>query len=149
MPSILQGVQNAGTANIASSVTNPEALSQAKQSLAILQLLGLMNLGQFGSLVTLTSLAQVQQTVLGIKPADLVTIVDALQEHGLVYSTIADGLLSNTIALIEMVEDVAPLVSDIKPVVSYIILEQLGLTGLQDLPSRVGDAALASATGLF
>jgi hypothetical protein len=133
MPAIIQGVKDAAVGNIATSVTSVPLIGQANQILAILQLLGVMNLGQFGSLATLTNLPQVQSAVLLLNEPDLITTVDVLESKNLVYSTAADGLLSNAVSFIQTVEALLPLVSNIKPVVAYLILEGLGLTGLQDV----------------
>ena len=92
-----------------------------------------MNIGQFGSLATLTNLPQVQAAVLLINEPDLITVIHVLESKSLVYSTAADGLLANVIGFIQMVEYLLPLVSDIRAVVAYVILEQLGLTGLRDV----------------
>lgn len=68
-----------------------------------------------------------------IDEPDLVTVVDMLTDGSIIQSTAADGLLSNVVAFIQTVEVLLPLVTDIKAVVAYIILEQLGLTGMQDV----------------
>ena len=88
-----------------------------------------MNMGEFGSLATLTSLPQVQQAVLLINEADLLTIANVLGNGTEVQDVARDGLLlTNLIYFIQTVEQLAPIVGDIRAVVSYIILEQLGLT---------------------
>jgi hypothetical protein len=131
MPTIIQGVKDAAVANIAMVVTNAPLIGQAQQVLAILQLLAIMNLGQFGSLATLTNLPQVQDAVLLLDEPDLITVVDVLQSRHLVYSTAADSLLANPLSFIQLVESLLPLVTNIKASVAYVILDQMGLTGLK------------------
>lgn len=134
-------MKNAAVANITEAVTNVPLIGQAEQVLAILQLLAIMTVGQFGSLATLTNLPAVQSAVTVINQPDLTTVVKALEGKSIVQSTAADGLLSNVIGFVRMVEKLLPLVTNIKAVVSYIILQQLGLTALTD----VVDGSLVSS----
>ena len=111
------------------------ALDQAKQVLAMLQFLAMMNVGQFGTLATLTSLPQAQTAVQAINAPDLIAVTNALQSPDMVYSAAGDSLLTNIVGFVEVVETLGPQVSNIKAVTSYIILEQLGLTAVQSVVS--------------
>lgn len=133
LPTLLQGVKDAVVANISEAVTNVPLIGQAEQVLAILQLLAIMNVGQFGSLATLTSLPAVQSAVTVINQPDLATVVNVLESKSIVYSTATDGLLSNIVGFVQMVEKLVPKMSNIKAVVAYIILDQLGLTAARDV----------------
>ncbi|KAK5173266.1 uncharacterized protein LTR77_001947 [Saxophila tyrrhenica] len=137
LPTIIQGVKDAAVSNLATSVTNIPLLGQTSQVLAILQLLGVMNLGQFGSVATLTNLPAVQSAALLINEPDLVTLIYILRSKSIIQSTAADGLLDNVVGFVQMVEYLLPLVSNIKTVVAVLISQQLGVAGLDDIINGV------------
>lgn len=132
-PDIVQGVKNAAVANISSTVTSLPLIGEADQVLVVLQLLGMMNLGEFGSLTTFTSIPAVQSTLRLISTPDLATVVDILENGSIVQSTVADGLLGNVITFVQMVEELAPEVQSIQAVVAYLICDGLRLTSLSSL----------------
>lgn len=102
--------------------------------LAILNLLSYLNFQQFGSLTALTSLKAVQTAVSQVNYNDLVTVVDVLKNTGIIGSPTGGApLLTDTFAFVALIESLVPLVSNLRASVAYIILEQLGVTGLQNL----------------
>lgn len=132
-PAIVQGVKTAAVANITSVVTSLPLIGQANQVLVILQLLGKMNLGEFGSFTTLTSIPAVQSALRVISTPDLATVVDVLENGSIVQSTAADGLLGNVVTFVQMVEELMPVVNNIQAVVAYLICDGLGLTSLSSV----------------
>lgn len=64
-----------------------------------------------------------------IEEPDLITTINVLDGKGLTTTVGADRLLGNVIQFVQVMEYLQPLVGNIKPVVAYMVLEQLGLTG--------------------
>ena len=108
-----------------------------------------MNFAQFASLGTLTNLPAVQSAVTLINEPDLVTVVDVLESKSLLKRTATGGLLSNVISFVSTIETLLPLVTDIKSVVAYLILEQLGLTDLQDIVNGSVPSSLPGGSRSF
>lgn len=96
-----------------------------------------MNIGDFGNLASLTSLSKVQSSVLDISPRDLLKTESVLEGNGALPAAPPGALLGNMIPFAEEVEYLQPMVENIEPVASYIILQQLGLT---TPPSGIGSA---------
>lgn len=62
---------------------------------------------------------------------DLIVIFDCLTDGSIIYSTAADGVVFRVVSFVQMLWKLVPLVSSIKASMAYLILSQLGLTGLQ------------------
>lgn len=133
LPALLQGAKDAATAHLATAVTSIPLLGQTEQLLAVLRLLAIMNVGQLGSLATLTNLPAVQSAVTLLDEPDLITVVHVLESQSILYSTATGGLLANVVGFLAVVEELVPLVRDLRAAVAYLVLQQLGLTGARDV----------------
>jgi len=85
----------------------------------------------------LTNLRAIQSAALLINEPDLVTLIYVLKSKTIIQSTAADGLLNNVVGFVSTLEYLLQMVSDIKAVVSVLILQQLGLTSLGDLTTAL------------
>lgn len=116
-------------------MTSPTLLAQTNQYLAILPLLGVMNLGLFGNFATLTTLAQVQQSVSSTNEGDLLPTVNVLDGPSVLYDTTPPALLAKVIGFVATIGTLATQVEDIKAATAYVTLQQLGLMQ-PDIPER-------------
>ncbi|TKA22735.1 hypothetical protein B0A50_08394 [Salinomyces thailandicus] len=126
---LLQGVQNASNANLAKIASNPQ-LSEIAPLLALLNIFGASNL-ELLTLTSLTSIPACQDAIKIMNEPDLIVIFDCLTDGSIIYSTAADGVVFRVVSFVQMLWKLVPLVSSIKASMAYLILSQLGLTGLQ------------------
>lgn len=118
-------------AETASSANLPtDALTKLQTSLALLNLLSLLDPTSFANLAGLTNIAAVQALVGQLDPIDLLVVVDSIRQRGLLYSTALDGLLSDPVEFVETIGDLQPIVENLPAAVSFLVLQQLGLVNL-------------------
>ncbi|EME38048.1 hypothetical protein DOTSEDRAFT_39595 [Dothistroma septosporum NZE10] len=140
---LVEGIKSAALAPLTNILATTPFLGQITQSLGILNTLAILNIGKFGSLAQLTDLPAIQSAVLLINTPDLATATYVLTNATGSAIPLGD-LLANPTDLVQVVSSLQPLVQNLPATVSFVILSNLGATGLQAIAPGV-DTSLVSS----
>lgn len=152
LAAIVAGAVNASLTSL--TLLSSALVLQAEQTLALLTLLANLNMGGLAGLATLTDLSSVQSSLRTISDLDLITVVNSLLtsaspggKRDLAFFT--TGLLEDPMAFIAVIESLTGTVDDIVASASYVIMQQLGTTGLTEALEGVETGDLPPTSSLL
>ncbi|KAK4500827.1 hypothetical protein PRZ48_009019 [Zasmidium cellare] len=134
LSSLSTGVKSAATLPLTDILSSLPVLSSlVRQAISTLNTFGLYNVDPFTQLVPLTNVAALQTAVQFINTKDLALASYILGGKDVLSSNALGGLLSDPTQLVRAVSAAAPVADNLPALSSFLILSNLGATGIQNL----------------
>ncbi|KAF2167495.1 hypothetical protein M409DRAFT_54094 [Zasmidium cellare ATCC 36951] len=134
LSSLTGGVKSAATLPLTDLLSSLPLLSSlVRNAISTLNTFGLYNVDPFTQLVPLTNIAALQTAVQFINPKDLALATYILGGSDVLSSNALGSLLQDPTQLVKAVSAAAPVADNLPAVASFLVLGNLGATGLQNL----------------